>query len=53
MHSIKLDTIYYDYIKNGKKLYETRIYDGKRKEYKLLVKIRLNLLNAKILKNLF
>ena len=40
MHTIKLDTVYYEYIKNGKKLYETRIYDGKRKEYKLLDKIK-------------
>ena len=33
---MKLDTIYFDYIKNGIKLYETRIYDKKRQEIKLL-----------------
>lgn len=33
---MKLDTIYFDFIKNKKKLYETRIYDEKRKEINLL-----------------
>ncbi len=33
---MKLDTIYFDYIKNGIKLYETLIYDKKRQEIKLL-----------------
>ena len=27
---MKLDTIYFDYIKDGKKVYETRVYDKKR-----------------------
>ena len=35
-HEMKLDTIYFDYIKDGKKIYETRVYDEKRKEIKLL-----------------
>lgn len=33
---MKLDTIYFNYIKNRIKLYETRVYDIKRKEIKLL-----------------
>lgn len=33
---MKLDTIYFDYIKNKKKLYETRIYDEKRRSINLL-----------------
>ena len=33
---MKLDTIYFDYIKDGIKLYETRVYDKKRQEIKLL-----------------
>lgn len=33
---MRLDTIYYNYIKKGIKLYETRIYDKKRREIKLL-----------------
>jgi ASC-1-like (ASCH) protein len=33
---MKLDTIYFDYIKNKVKLYETRVYDSKRREIKLL-----------------
>ena len=28
-HSMNLDTIYFNYIKNGIKLYETRVYDEK------------------------
>lgn len=36
---MKLDTIYFDYIKNGKKLYETRVYDKKRQEIKLLEEV--------------
>ena len=32
---MKLDTIYYNYIKDGIKLYETRVYDKKRQEVKL------------------
>ena len=34
--NMKLDTIYFDYIKNKKKLYETRIYDEKRRSINLL-----------------
>lgn len=37
---MKLDTIYFDYIKNKVKLYETRVYDKKRKEIKLLDKVK-------------
>ena len=33
---MKLDTIYFNYIKDGIKLYETRVYDKKRQEVKLL-----------------
>jgi len=33
---MNLDTIYFDYIRSGKKLYEIRIYDDKRKKIKLL-----------------
>ena len=36
---MKLDTIYYDQIKAGKKIYETRVYDQKRRKMKLLDKI--------------
>lgn len=36
---MNLDTIYFDYIKNGKKLYETRVYDKKRREIKLLEEV--------------
>ena len=32
---MKLDTIYFDYIKGGKKVYETRVYDEKRQKIKL------------------
>ena len=35
-HEMNLDTIYFDFIKEGKKIYETRVYDEKRKEMKLL-----------------
>lgn len=37
---MKLDTIYFDYILHGRKLYETRIYDKKRKGIKLLDKVK-------------
>tara|TARA_B100000575_G_scaffold223070_1_gene183467 strand:- start:451 stop:807 length:357 start_codon:yes stop_codon:yes gene_type:complete len=33
---MKLESIYYDYIKKGIKLYETRVYDIKRQNIKLL-----------------
>ena len=33
---MKLESIYFDYIKKGVKLYETRVYDKKRQEVKLL-----------------
>jgi len=36
MIDMKLDTIYFNYIKNKVKLYETRVYDKKRQEIKLL-----------------
>ena len=32
---MNLDTIYYNFIKNGEKIYETRVFDDKRKEIKL------------------
>ena len=35
-HSMNLDTIYFDYILNGIKLYETRVYDEKRQKINLL-----------------
>ena len=35
-----LDTIYFDYIKNGSKLYEIRIYDQKRQKIKLLDSVK-------------
>ena len=31
-----LDTIYFDFIQKGIKLYETRVYDHKRQKIKLL-----------------
>ena len=34
-----LDTLYFDYILNGTKLYETRVYDKKRQQIKLMDKI--------------
>ena len=33
---MNLDQIYFNYILDGKKIYETRVYDKKRKEIKLL-----------------
>jgi len=36
MIEMKLDTIYFSYIKDRVKLYETRVYDKKRQEIKLL-----------------
>ena len=36
LHSMQLDTIYFDYILNGDKEYETREFDEKRKKIKLL-----------------
>ena len=36
MTHMHLDTIYYNYIKDGKKIYETRVYDEKRQKLKLL-----------------
>ena len=33
---MRLNTIYFDYIKNKVKLYEIRVYDAKRREIKLL-----------------
>jgi len=32
---MNLDTIYFDYILEGKKIYETRVYDEKRQKIKL------------------
>lgn len=37
---MKLDTIYFDFIKNKLKLYETRIFDAKRREIKLLDRVK-------------
>jgi ASC-1-like (ASCH) protein len=34
-----LDTIYFDFIKQQIKLYETRVYDAKRQQIKLLDKV--------------
>tara|TARA_Y100000590_G_C15232363_1_gene830612 strand:- start:58 stop:408 length:351 start_codon:yes stop_codon:yes gene_type:complete len=36
MIPMKLDSIYYNLIKSGKKIYETRVYDPKRQKLKLL-----------------
>ena len=36
MANMNLDTIYFNYIKNCIKLYETRVYDEKRQKIKLL-----------------
>ena len=33
---MKLDSIYFDLIKSGKKIYETRVFDSKRQKLKLL-----------------
>ena len=35
-HDMHLDTIYFNYIKDGIKLYETRVYDKKRQKINLL-----------------
>ena len=35
-HNMHLDTVYYNFIKNGKKIYETRVYDEKRRKLKLM-----------------
>ncbi len=37
---MKLDTIYFNFIKNGEKLYETRVFDTKRREIKLLDRVK-------------
>ena len=37
---MKLDTIYFDFIKNKEKLYETRVFDTKRREIKLLDRVK-------------
>ena len=37
--SMKLDAVYYDLILNGKKIYETRVFDEKRQKLKLKDKI--------------
>ena len=37
---MNLDTIYFNYIKNKTKLYETRVYDEKRQQIKLLNKVK-------------
>ena len=37
---MNLDTVYFNFIKEGKKLYETRIYDKKRQSIQLLDKIK-------------
>ena len=37
---MKLDTIYFNYSKNKVKLYEIRVYDKKRREIKLLDKVK-------------
>jgi len=39
MTTMNLDTIYFDYIKNKTKIYETRVYDGKRQKIKLLEEV--------------
>ena len=36
---MNLDTIYFDHIKSGKKIYEIRAYDKKRQEIKLLEEV--------------
>ena len=36
MIPMKLDSIYFDLIKSGKKIYETRVFDSKRQKLKLL-----------------
>ena len=37
-----LDSIYYDYIRTKKKIYETRVYDKKRQQIRLLDKIKFH-----------
>jgi ASC-1-like (ASCH) protein len=37
---MKLDTIYFNFIKNGEKLYEIRVFDKKRREIKLLDRVK-------------
>ncbi len=37
-----LDTIYFDFIKQKIKLYETRVYDAKRQQIKLLDKVNFH-----------
>ena len=44
---MKLDTIYFNYIKDHIKLYETRVYDKKRQEIKLLDIIEFSDRNSK------
>lgn len=44
---MKLDTIYFNYIKDGKKLYETRVYDKKRQQIKLLETVEFSDRNDK------
>jgi len=39
MVNMHLDTIYFDYIKNGIKKYETRVYDPKRQKIQLLEEV--------------
>ena len=36
---MRLDTPYFNYIYEGRKLYETRVYDSKRQSIKLLDKV--------------
>lgn len=36
---MKLDTLYFNQIRSGKKIYETRVYDEKRRKIKLLDKV--------------
>lgn len=35
-HKMNLDNIYFELIKSGKKIYETRVYDEKRRKIQLL-----------------
>ena len=39
MVNMHLDTIYFDYIKNKIKVYETRVYDPKRQKIQLLEEV--------------
>ena len=36
---MNLDSLYFDLIQSGKKIYETRVYDKKRQEIQLLEKV--------------